>query len=476
MHVDRVEGAGEQRPLLNRTAIYPVRWYIIATFSYGGLTQAVLYNTWGPVTESSKAVFGWTDGTIAMFPNAANIAFIITVIPVSILADIKGLRLVMLMCTSILMVSTVIRCFTMNPTAMTWLSFVCAVGSGLGGTILLAGPPKVSSVWFPPHQRASATAFISVSTYVGVAVSFILGPQIVASPQCGNSTEHTTSNVTYLRYTSSMECSNTSRTFINRVKMAEDIKNLMFIYGGLGVLLFLLVLVYFPSHPPHPPSHSAATARTQWVSGLRALVRNGPFWVVLVACAVPVGILGAWLSVLAVNLSPRGISQTTAGYVGFYQTVAGCLSGLTVGRFSDVFKKRMKTILIICFTGAAVASIWFILLAEKYITFNLPSMYVSSVLIGVFINGAVPLCFEITCETSYPVAEGVSGGAFTLLTNLVGVGFFCILLIKNISYSWMNWVLFGSSVLAVILLFFFPERYCRIDIDIEPLEDAVSPF
>ncbi|WAR06802.1 DIRC2-like protein [Mya arenaria] len=316
MHVDRVEGAGEQRPLLNRTAIYPVRWYIIATFSYGGLTQAVLYNTWGPVTESSKAVFGWTDGTIAMFPNAANIAFIITVIPVSILADIKGCR-----------------------SCVRW-------GRDLEEPSCWPGLPRSPPCGFRP----------------------ISGPPQPLLSQCQ-----------HIRWPGCVT-----------------------IFIGTGIFPF----------SPTPPTKPLSRHREN-----------------------PVGIR---------TQSPR---QERA--------ILGCIGGVCCAcRHSWRLAFRI---------GRKSESSW-------YFT---TSMYVSSVLIGVFINGAVPLCFEITCETSYPVAEGVSGGAFTLLTNLVGVGFFCILLIKNISYSWMNWVLFGSSVLAVILLFFFPERYCRIDIDIEPLEDAI---
>lgn len=40
--------------------------------------------------------------------------------------------------------------------------------------------------------------------------------------------------------------------------------------------------------------------------------------------------------------------------------------------------------------------------------------------------------YEISCEASYPVSEGVTGGVMTLVNNLVGVAFLFIMLIKNI--------------------------------------------
>ena len=60
--------------------------------------------------------------------------------------------------------------------------------------------------------------------------------------------------------------------------------------------------------------------------------RNGSVWLIVLAYALPTGILGVWQSVLDVNLKPLGISQTTAGYMGFWQTLAGCTAGLVIAR------------------------------------------------------------------------------------------------------------------------------------------------
>jgi len=51
----------------------------------------------------------------------------------------------------------------------------CAVLNGIAGTVPCAGPPLVASTWFPPRQRATATATASVFNYAGVAVAFVIG-------------------------------------------------------------------------------------------------------------------------------------------------------------------------------------------------------------------------------------------------------------------------------------------------------------
>ena len=52
---------------------------------------------------------------------------------------------------------------------------LCAVLVGAGGSVPFAGPPLLSSIWFPPDQRATATAGISFANYFGVAMAFIIG-------------------------------------------------------------------------------------------------------------------------------------------------------------------------------------------------------------------------------------------------------------------------------------------------------------
>lgn len=54
-------------------------------------------------------------------------------------------------------------------------AMIAAVLSGVAGVVTFAGPPLVSSVWFPAQQRATATAIISLFNYAGVAISFVIG-------------------------------------------------------------------------------------------------------------------------------------------------------------------------------------------------------------------------------------------------------------------------------------------------------------
>lgn len=86
----------ENEPLINRSGdktiiIYTRRWWVLAIFSLNCFMQAIIWNTWGPIAQSAKEVFGWDDGQLGMLPNWGNIGFIATVIFASYIMDEKGI-------------------------------------------------------------------------------------------------------------------------------------------------------------------------------------------------------------------------------------------------------------------------------------------------------------------------------------------------------------------------------------------------
>lgn len=68
-------------------------------------------------------------------------------------------------------------------------------------------------------------------------------------------------------------------------------------------------------------------------------------------------------------------------------------------------------------------------------------------------------------ELAFPVSEAVVGGLLTCFMEIFGIFFLLVLMIPNIGTSWMNWSLSGSLLLGFVLLFLFPARYRRTDID-----------
>lgn len=68
-----------------------------------------------------------------------------------------------------------VHCFALYIWSLCRLSNIAAVLNGIGGCVPFAGPAKLSAIWFPPDQRATATSVMSFANYFGVAMAFVVG-------------------------------------------------------------------------------------------------------------------------------------------------------------------------------------------------------------------------------------------------------------------------------------------------------------
>lgn len=65
---------------------------------------------------------------------------------------------------------------------------MCAIFNGIAGIVVFSAPSAVSSAWFPPHERTTATGIALVFNNLGNAVSFLAAPAIVPDPGLVNNT------------------------------------------------------------------------------------------------------------------------------------------------------------------------------------------------------------------------------------------------------------------------------------------------
>ena len=320
------------------TAVYKRRWYVLGVFCYAALLQATIWNTWGPITETTKVLLGWTDGNIALVTNLSNVSFCIMVIPPCMLMDRKGLRFSLIICSVMLIVATGLRCITLESKVLLGLSYTCALIFGMAAIVPFAGPSLVSAVWFPLNQRTTATAIASIFNYFGFAFSFLLGPLIVTNPEYVSCSVAPTHNQSSESFTTSYvaidlhdtgeltpevpfneskfitnadqlstnvpECSSgEERKVVNIYELESGLRKLLFVYSGLAIFQVLLTLVYFPSRPPKPPSYTASIEKPDYKQAGKQLVRNRNLWLVVVAGGLP---LGKCLFLLVLEGPPGG--------------------------------------------------------------------------------------------------------------------------------------------------------------------------
>ncbi|CAL1545971.1 unnamed protein product [Lymnaea stagnalis] len=462
--------------------VYKRRWYILAVYSLFAFTQALIWNTWGPIATTSEEAFGWSDANVAWLTNWGPVSFVLVGFLFPWILQVKGVRWAVVPSAFLIALGTCCRVITSETEAATILIHIGQFFNGLAGPMAMSGISSVSSSWFPPHERVTATA-IGVSTcYFGAAIAFVVGPTLVSlEPRLDpNATTLTpTINVSSSSYDavysshltpassviSNVSMTNDSIDAIRMKQAKEQIMNYMYYECGWACLIFLLTAIYFPSKPHRPPSTSASTTREDYWAGLWSLRHKSHFILLATVYGISTGVTNCWATVLNVNLNPYGVSENKSGWLGFYATVASCACALFVGRFGDLFASRMKACILFFFIIGCGCYTVFALMLIDVIPFSDAVLYSSVIGGNVLINGAIPMIYELGCELAYPTSEGAANGLLTLLNNIGGLLFLAVFSFPNIGTMWTNWTAIGSIAVCIPLIIMLKGRFNRLEVD-----------
>uniref|UniRef100_A0A3Q1HEV5 Solute carrier family 49 member 4 n=1 Tax=Acanthochromis polyacanthus TaxID=80966 RepID=A0A3Q1HEV5_9TELE len=225
---------------------------------------------------------------------------------------LPGLRASLLLSAFFMLLGSALRSIPLTDQPLRrWLIHGGQFLNGLAGPTIMSAGPFLSTTWFAPDQRATATAVASLFSYLGGAASFVVGPLVVPPP---NDTQAGTTM--------------TAAILDNSIR--DRIQLVLYTELAAIVVLFAAVLLYFPSRPPMPPSVAAASQRLSYRNSICRLLSNLRFLMIAVAYAVPTGVMAGWSGVLDMVLTPAKVSQVDAGWIGFWSTVGGCVFGVAM--------------------------------------------------------------------------------------------------------------------------------------------------
>uniref|UniRef100_A0A3P9L4T1 Solute carrier family 49 member 4 n=1 Tax=Oryzias latipes TaxID=8090 RepID=A0A3P9L4T1_ORYLA len=439
---------GTNSPVNSR--VYRRRWLVLTLFSLLGLMQGMIWNFWGPIQNSAVLAYGFSNSEIAVLVLWGPVGFVPWLLFMWLM-DKKGLRVSLLLSAFFMLLGAGLRSVPLPDMHLRrWLIHGGQLLNGLAGPTTMSAGPYLSTTWFAPDQRATATAVASLFCYLGGAASFLVGPLVVPAPNVSQTVNGVAAAVS----------DNSIQDRIQLILYAE--------LAAVGVL-FAAIFFFFPSWPPIPPSVAAASQRLSYRSSICRLLSNLRFLMVALAYAVPTGVIAGWTGVLDMVLTPAKVSQVDAGWIGFWSTIGGCVFGVAMARFADSIRGMLKLILVLMLAGASLSSTWFTLTCLSSVT-HLPStsaiLYTSCILTGIFINSSVPIFFELLIETVYPVPEGITCGVVTFLGNLFTGLLLFFLTFYCTDVTWLNWCLTGSCIFSLTLILFFRESYDRLYLDV----------
>lgn len=412
------------------TGTTKLRWLALLTFSLMAIMQGLIWAMPGPLSTSLLDLFGVDDTETQLMLAWGPIAYLIFAAPAAWWLDRRGgLRQTTLACIALIVISCVLRCLarhTMDDGSR-YLLHASFFLNAVTGPIAMGAASKFAEVWFPPSERATATAIAAECNILGGAAAFLMGPFLVTA-----SGEEGLSQFLLLQY----------------------------ILVGMAGLNALLALIYFPAGPPLPPSASAHEALAVEASfslaslwrGVKTVSKNKDFMVMAAAYGLCGGMTSAWASTLTPNLTVLHISQTAAGWIGFAGILGGNVVGLVVGLYLDRVR-RHKRLLVALNAGAGITAAAFACVVQGNFTLSHDAAYalafVFATLAVTMTNALAPVYFDLAVEVTFPVPAGT---VIMLLTTYNNAGTLLLLAVPvDRARTAFNWI-FAGTILACVLL------------------------
>lgn len=435
-------------PTSRTAAVGPTleRFWIVGTFFLLAMSQAVSWNAYGPIAPIVQEHYGWSNSTVSWLANTANVGMFAAIPFSSGAVDVFGCRPMTVFCAALMLVCSALRCLpgivpsALHPSSTGTLAVMMGamVANGLSAGWLNFAGPVISTAWFPPGQRTTATSILSLAPYVGVSAGFILGPLTVRD--------------------------------------APSLEILYRVDAAVSLAIFIAVALRWPSEPHRPPSATAAVAhdaslhgsvahgyRTLFLGCSRSSAR---VWAVAALWSLPAGVFQGWLAVLELNLAQFGFGVADCGWLGCWMNVAGCVAGVLVGMLTDRFAGRLKTAITCFYILGTITFGGFMLTVLGYLPGSTAAVYVWAVMAGVAINGPIPLFFELVTETAFPsIPAAAAAAVMSLFVTFVQVVFLALSFDSHLTGLWMNWLMLFIVPITLIPLLLLRVEYNRLRVD-----------
>lgn len=429
---------------------YRRRWYVLATLAILTVSSALQWLAFAPVAYIT-ADFYQQDVTVV---NMLAIVFMIIGIPCGIIAtwllDTFGLRLSIITGSWFNFVGAVIRIISALPgidqTARVPLVFLGSVLAALAQPFIFFAPTKLSALWFPKNERAKANTVATMCSVLAIMLAGILSPIL-----------------------------------------APDKNHILFMLCIESIPALIAVVMatagVCSSKPPTPPSASAESPSQPFLAGLKALVKNKMYWVLIWTIGGGIGLFNVMTTLLSQILCPWGYDDNFVGTAGMVSMIAAGLFGAAIASVIVDKTKKYIEVTKACYAIGVMALVGFsILHSQRCMAAPI------AILLGVFGFFSLPIYpigNELSVETTYPVGAATSSGLLFLFGQVQGIVLVVVLgavakelpsdFTGQVCKSGKNdvkvydmtipmYVLAGyAALLVIVLLFGFRTRYRRLD-------------
>jgi len=354
--------------------VYSYRWVVLVGFMVAVALNQLLWITFAPITGPAAAYYGVSDLSIGLLSMSFLIAYLFVALPASWVIDTYGFRVAVGLGAVLTGVFGLMR--GLVATNYT-LVLVAQIGIAIGQPFVLNAVTKVAARWFPLEERATASGLGSLAIYMGILVGLALTPFLT---------------------------------------LQVGIQQMLLIYGVAAVAAAVVFLLVARERPATPPGPADQEERALMLDGLRQIVRQRDFQLLMLIFFIGLGIFNGVTTWIEDIVRPRGFSITAAGAAGGLMILGGVLGALVMPGLSDRYRRRVPFILI-ALAGAIPG------LAGVAFARTPAGLDAAAFLFGFFLLSSGPIGFQYGAEIGRPTPEGTSNGLLLLMGQISGILF-----------------------------------------------------
>ena len=347
------------------------RWVMLGVFMLAIAVNQLLWISFAPITGEAAAYYSVDDLAIGLLSLVFMVVFIIVSIPASWVIDTYGIRVGVGIGAVLTGAFGLLRGLFAADYA--WV-LASQIGIAVGQPFVLNAIAKTAGRWFPIGERATATGLASLAIYGGIFAGLAITPMIV---------------------------------------LASSISTALLIYGAISAAIAILFLVLARERPLTPVGPEE---RSLVFDGLKSVVRNRGFLLLLVLFFIGLGVFNAVTTWIEDIVRPRGFTVGQAGLVGGLMVIGGIVGAIVIPPLSDRLRRRVPFIILALagsipgLLGVTFATGYGLLLASAFV-------------LGAFLLSSGPLGFQYGAEITYPAPEGTSNGLLLLAGQISGIAF-----------------------------------------------------
>jgi len=391
--------------------VYGYRWVILVGFMLIAAMNQALWITFASITDDAMKFWATSDIMIGLLSIVFMAVYIVLVLPAAWLIDSWGIRGAVSVGALLTAVFGLTRgLFADNFAAV----FVSQIGIAVGQPLVLGAITKLAGRWFPRDERATAAGLGTLAIYVGILLSVLVTPMLLN---------------------------------------AYGMKAMLLQVGVVTALAAVIFLVTIREKPPTPAGPADQEARSLMLDGLKSMMRQKDFILLLVIFFVGLGMFNGVTTWIEQIVAPRGFNGDQAGVAGGLMLAGGIVGAFVIPLVSDSLRRRKPFIILALvgllpgLIGLAFAQSYWLLLA-------------ASAVFGFFLLSAGPIGFQYGAELTLPAPEGTSNSMLLVMGQVSGILFiFGMDAMKPSSGSMTGslLILAGLTVVSVVLALFLKE-------------------